>query len=59
MLALSAVDCVSGQTKDYEIGIKFAASLRATLRSKRKTGWNQQNVCECSDMSTKTVVSVS
>jgi hypothetical protein len=59
MLALSAVACVSGQTKNYEIGIKFAASLRATLRSKSKTGWNQQNACECSDMSTKIVVSVS
>ena len=59
VLASSAVDrgfkLRSGQTKDYRIGICCFSAKQAVLR---KTGkdWlarNQNNVSECSDMSTR------
>ena len=52
MFALSAVDHLSGQTKDYEIGICCFPAKRAALRSKSKD-WlprNQENVFEWGDM---------
>ena len=57
VLALSVVDRVfeslSGQTKDYEIGICCFSAKNAALRRKSKD-WlarNQNNVFEWSDMS--------
>jgi len=55
ILASSAVDRGSGQTKDYKIGICCFSTKHAALRSKSK-GWlarNQDNVSEWSDMSTR------
>ena len=59
VLAPSAVDRgfepQSGQTKDYEIGICCFSAKHAALRRKGKD-WlprNQNNVSECSDMSTR------
>jgi hypothetical protein len=46
---------VSGQTKDYEIGICCFSATHAALRRKSKD-WlarNQNNVSEWSDMSTR------
>jgi hypothetical protein len=59
MLASSAVDrgfeSPSGQTKDYEIGICCFSSKHAALRRKSKdwSAWNQNNVSEWSDISTR------
>jgi hypothetical protein len=57
LLASSAVDCgfepLSGQTKDYKIGICCFSAKHAALRRKSKD-WlarNQNNVFEWSDMS--------
>ena len=59
VLASSAVDRGfqprSGQTKDYKIGICCFFAKHAALRRKSKD-WlarNQNNVSECSDMSTR------
>jgi len=59
MLASSAVDhgfeARSGQTKDYKIGICCFSAKQAALRRKSED-WlarNQNNVSECSDMSTR------
>ena len=58
MLVSSAVDHefepLSGQTKDYEIGIFYFSAKHAALRRKSKD-WlarNQNNVSEWSDMFT-------
>ena len=58
VLASSAVDREfehrSGQTKDYNIGIRCFSAKHAALKSKPKD-WlvrNQNNVSEWSDMST-------
>ena len=59
MLASSVVDHVfeprSGQTKDYVIVICRFSAKHTALRSKSKDwlAWNQDNVCEWSDMSTR------
>ena len=59
VLASSAVDRGfeprSGQTKDYKIGICCFFAKHASLRRKSKDwlAWNQNNVSECSDMSTR------
>jgi len=59
MLALSAVDRGfeprSGQTKDFNIGICCFSARHAALRRKSKDwlDWNQNNVSEWSDMSTR------
>jgi hypothetical protein len=59
MLASSEVDCGfeprSGQTKDYKIGICCFSAKHAALRRKSKDWlvWNQNNVSEWSDMSTR------
>ena len=59
MLASSAVDrgfdARSGQTKDYKIGMCCFSAKHAALRSKSKDwlAWNQNNVSEWSDMSTR------
>ena len=65
VLALIAVDRgferLSGQTKNYEIGICCFSAKHAALRRKSKD-WlarNQNNVSECSDMSTLGLVSLS
>ena len=58
VFASIAVDCrfeyelMSGQTKNYKIGICCFSSMYTTLRSKSKDGlaWNQDNVSEWSDM---------
>jgi hypothetical protein len=57
VLASSAVDHgfkpLSGQTKDYKIGICYLSAKHAALRSKSKD-WlarNQNNVSEWGDMS--------
>jgi hypothetical protein len=55
VLASSAVDRGSGQTKDYTIGICCFSAKHAALRWKSKD-WlarNQNNVSEWSDMSTR------
>jgi hypothetical protein len=59
VLASSAIDCgfepLSGQTKEYKIGMSYFSSKHAALRSKSKD-WlarNQNNVSEWSDMSTR------
>ena len=59
MLSSSAVDREFehrlGQTKDYKIGICCFSAKQAALRRKSKD-WlarNQNNVSECSDMSTR------
>jgi hypothetical protein len=52
---------LSGQTKNYEIGICCFSAKHAALRRKSKD-WlarNQNNVSECSDMSTLGLVSLS
>jgi hypothetical protein len=57
VLASSAVDrwfvCLSGQTKDYEIGICCFSAKHAALRRKSKDllARNQNNVSEWIDMS--------
>jgi hypothetical protein len=45
----------SGQTKDYKIGSCCFSAKHATLRRKSKDwlAWNQNNVSEWSDMSTR------
>jgi hypothetical protein len=59
MLASSAVDRGfdprSGQTTDYKIGICCFSAKPAALRRKNKDwlAWNQDNVSEWSDMSTR------
>ena len=59
MLASSAVDrgfeLWSGQTKDYKIGICCFSTKHVALRSNSKDwlAWNQNNVFECSAMSTR------
>ena len=59
VLALDTVDCGfkprSVQTKDYEISIRCFSAKHAGLRSKSKDGltWNQDNVYEWSEMSTR------
>ena len=59
LLASSAVDRGfeprSGQTKDYKIGICRFSTKHAALRRKNKDWlvWNQNNVSEWSDMSTR------
>ena len=59
VLASSAVDNELepqlGQTKDYKIGICCFSPMHAALRRKSKDGFarNQNNVSECSDMSTR------
>ena len=44
---------LSGQTKDYNIGICCFSAKHAALRSKSKDwlAWNQNNVSEWSDIS--------
>jgi hypothetical protein len=57
VLASRAVDRgfepLSGQTKDYNIGICCFSAKHAALRSKSKDwlAWNQNNVSEWSDIS--------
>jgi hypothetical protein len=59
VLASSAIDRGfehrSGQTKDCKIGICCFSAKHAVLRSKSKDwlAWNQNNVSEWSDMSTR------
>ena len=59
VLASSAIDRGfeprSGQTKDYEIGICCFSPKHAALRrkSKDRLTWNQNNVSEWRDMSTR------
>jgi hypothetical protein len=59
VLTSSAVDCGfeprSGQTKDFKIGICCFSAKHAALRRKSKDwfAWNQNNVYEWSDMSTR------
>ena len=59
VLASSAVDhrfeLRSGQTKDYKIGICCFSARHAALKRKSKDwlAWNQNNVSEWSDMSTR------
>ena len=59
VLASSAVDRGfeprSGQTKDYKIGICCFSAKHAALRKKSRDwlAWNQNNVYEWSDMSTR------
>jgi hypothetical protein len=59
VLALSAGDRGlkpwSGQTKDFKIGICCFSAKHAALRRKSKDwlAWNQNNVSEWSDMSTR------
>ena len=59
MLASSVVDCgfkpLSGQTKDFQIGICCVSAKHAVLRSKSKDllARNQNNVSEWSDMSVR------
>ena len=59
MLELSVVDrgieSRSGQFKDYEIGICCFSAKHAALRRKSKdwSAWNQNNVSEWSNMSTR------
>ena len=43
----------SGQTKDYEIGIGCFSAKHEALRRKSKDWFNQNNVSEWIDMSTK------
>ena len=45
----------SGQTKDYQIGICCFSAKHAALRRKSKDwlDWNQDNVSEWSNMSTR------
>ena len=45
----------SGHTKDYKIGIYCFSAKQATLRRKNKDwlAWNQNNVSEWRDMSTR------
>ena len=58
VLASSTVDSGfeprSGETKDYKIGMCCLSAKHAALRSKSNDSlaWNQNNVSECSDMST-------
>jgi len=56
VLAWSAVDRgfepLPGQTKDNKIGICCFSANHASLRRKSKD-WNQNNVSEWSDMSTR------
>ena len=65
VLASSAVDHglvpLSGQTKDYKIGICCFSAKHTALRrkSKDRSARNQNNVFEWSDMSTHGLVSVS
>ena len=62
VLASSAVDHGFeprlGQTKDYKIGICCFPAKHAALRIKSKhwLAWNQNNVSEWSDMSTRGLV---
>jgi hypothetical protein len=62
VLASSAVDHGFeprlGQTKDYKIGIGCFPAKHAALRIKSKhwLDWNQNNVSEWSDMSTRGLV---
>ena len=64
MLASSAsrrCESQSGQIKDNELGICCLSVKQAAVRSKKKY-WlvrNRINVSECSDTSTRTVISVS
>ena len=57
VLASSAVDRgfepLSGQTKDYKIGICCFSAKHASLRKKSMVGWNQDNVSKWGDMSTR------
>jgi hypothetical protein len=55
VLALSAVDHRSVQTKDYKIGICCFSAKHVALRRKSKDwfAWNQNNVSEWSNMSTR------
>jgi hypothetical protein len=59
LLAASAVDRVfeprSGQTKDYQIGIRCFSAKHTSLRGKGKDclARNQNNVSVWSDMSTR------
>jgi len=59
VLTSSAIDRefepLLGQTKDYKIGICFFSAKHAVLRRKSKDwlAWNQNNVSEWSDMSTR------
>ena len=58
VFALSTVDREfkpqSGQTKDYKIGICCFSAKHAALRRKGKDlAWNQNDMSECSDMSTR------
>ena len=59
VLASSAVDrgfeSRSGQTKDYNIGSCCFSAKRAALKRKSRDWlvWNQNNVSEWSDMSTR------
>ena len=48
----------SGQTKDYKIGICLFSAKQAALRrkSKDRVAQNQNNVPECSGMSTRGVL---
>ena len=62
VLASSAIDCgfepLSGQTKDYKIGICCFSAKHAALRRKSKD-WlarNQNNVFEWSDMSIRALL---
>jgi hypothetical protein len=45
----------SGQTKEYIIGICYFSTKNTALSSKNKywLAWNQDNVSECSNMSTR------
>ena len=56
VLASSAVDRGfehrSGQIKDYKVGICYFSAKHAAWRRKSKD-WNQNNVSEWSDMSTR------
>ena len=55
VLASSAIDCGSGQTKEYKIGICCFSAKNAALRRKSKD-WlarNQNNVSKWSDISTR------
>ena len=57
VLSASAVDRgfepLSGQTKDYKIGICCFSAKHASLRKKSMVGWNQDNVSKWGDMSTR------
>jgi hypothetical protein len=59
VLASSVVDRgfepQSGQTKDYKIGICCFSAKHAASRRKNKDWltWNQNNVSECRNMSTR------